>query len=491
MIKREVMEIVNEYLGIALNKGAGFVAHPIFWNVFENEKSKKLKDLFGDKLIIEKEVEIQKTAVDIRKELENAGLSGKIRRALDPCWMDYVRNYFPYDYHGGKDSEANILHSSSRNLLDLTSDYCLAEPNVSYTREIKHPETGKMIKIQGGSKIMKSMKFFISDKTVLEGLQTEYSQIMNTKTIKGTLCLSIHPLDYLTASVNQNGWTSCYNTIEKGEWCASTLSLISSPNTMIAYLKSTHDMNVGGLKWNNKRWRSYVTLNEDNELVHIGRNYPYCNEELMDKVVSIVGELTNKSYGDLADSEGRVSVYTPENMYNDASEGDIYTYITKDWAESSEDIEISPIGAICPVCGTEYDDCEFDIVCGDCSDGNRCIDCDRCLGEGGHWVESREGYVCECCYDNNYSSCEHCDESYHSEDVHRVGNAFREDGGRSTWYGATPHYWFEYWCESCIEQEVEAGTVVKCSDCGEYVKYEVSNEEEEFVCRDCKERKGE
>ena len=327
-----------------------FKAHENLWKAFETAKSKKLAELFGDKLIIEKEVVIKKEPRDIRRELEEeVDITAKIRKALDPEWKKIADDYSPYwSINPGSDIEKIRISETWETLRFAFKADALSHGEIQRDYIAYHPTTGKKIKIQKGSKPMRVLKNFISDAKALDEIQTAYSRVMNTKTIKGVLCLSIHPLDYLTVSVNKSNWSSCYNTLDEGAWCASTLSLISSPNTMVAYLKADKDADYNGIEWNNKRWRMYVSLNHNNELIHCGKQYPYSSEALLAETAIMTGELTSRKYRNGECEAGRVVIETPENMYNDASfGGDLTTFITKDWEHEDEVIQISNIGSIC------------------------------------------------------------------------------------------------------------------------------------------------
>jgi hypothetical protein len=55
-------------------------------------------------------------------------------------------------------------------------------------------------------KLAKAFKFFTDSKTVLYDLQNRASQIIQEDKVEGTLCLSVHPLDFLSSSMNTYNW---------------------------------------------------------------------------------------------------------------------------------------------------------------------------------------------------------------------------------------------------------------------------------------------
>ena len=479
MLNKEVINITNEYLGMVYGLD-NFKAHENLWKAFETAKSEKLAELFGDKLIIEKEVVIKKELRDIRRELEEElNLSFKIFQALDPEWKQIADGYYPaWSVNPGSDVETARKSETWQTLRYAFQADALSRGEIQRDYIAYHPTTGKKIKIQKGSKPMRVLKNFISDAKALDEIQTAYSRVMNTKTIKGVLCLSIHPLDYLTVSVNKSNWSSCYNTLDAGAWCASTLSLISSPNTMVAYLKADKDADYNGIEWNNKRWRMYVSLNHNNELVHCGKQYPYCSEALLAETVTMTGELTGRKYSDGDCEAGRVVIETPENMYNDASfSGDLTTFITKDWEDEDEAIYISNIGSVCPICGDYYNDMEFSITCNDCYRGEKCDDCGCAINDdNSYWIESTGVRVCECCVDNNYTWCERCDEYHPNDSMVKVFTEARPDAGEQRWFGTVPNYYEEWFCEDCVQRMIEE-THSACANCDMVAPVDTIDEE--------------
>ena len=69
---------------------------------------------------------------------------------------------------------------------------------------------GKWVEVPIGMKLIKAFKFFISDKVLLHHIQDEASMIIQENKLTGYLCLSVHPLDYLSSSENQCNWRSCH-----------------------------------------------------------------------------------------------------------------------------------------------------------------------------------------------------------------------------------------------------------------------------------------
>ena len=173
MLNKEVINITNEYLGMVYGLD-NFKAHENLWKAFETAKSEKLAELFGDKLIIEKEVVIKKELRDIRRELEEeVDITAKILKALDPEWKKIADDYYPVFWRGDSDDVEMARKSETWQTLryafqaDSLSHGEIQRDYVAY-----HPTTGKKIKIQKGSKPMRVLKNFISDAKALNEIQT-------------------------------------------------------------------------------------------------------------------------------------------------------------------------------------------------------------------------------------------------------------------------------------------------------------------------------
>jgi hypothetical protein len=102
-------------------------------------------------------------------------------------FQEYIQNLFNDYYH----PLAKFLrHLSIEEFYanSILEDYIISE------RDNK--------KIQKGSKIVKSFKYFIEDKQLLTDLQNKASEIIQENKVEGYLTFSVHPLDFLSSSEN-------------------------------------------------------------------------------------------------------------------------------------------------------------------------------------------------------------------------------------------------------------------------------------------------
>ena len=110
------------------------------------------------------------------------------------------------------------------------------EANLDSFYENKVSTNDKMPK---GMKLLKAFKYFEKNQTALRNIQDMASQIIQEDKIKGTLCFSVHPLDYLSSSENTYNWRSCHSL--DGEYRAGNLSYMVDNSTFLIYLKGADD----------------------------------------------------------------------------------------------------------------------------------------------------------------------------------------------------------------------------------------------------------
>lgn len=147
-------------------------------------------------------------------------------------------------------------------------------------RVVKEYEAPDGTKISVGMKLLKAFKFFEEDKNVLDMLQTSASMIIQEDKIEGILCLSVHPLDYLSVSENTHNWRSCHAL--DGEYRGGNLSYMKDKTTVICYLRSKNMEKLNNfpdsVKWNSKKWRVLLYFSENWGMLFAGRQYPFSSD---------------------------------------------------------------------------------------------------------------------------------------------------------------------------------------------------------------------
>lgn len=210
---------------------------------------------FGNKLIYECPEEIEITISPQQKHL------------LFLEFLEAIENYkyyFNFDWNNITDEEVRNVIEFLENNEEGFYDNCVKW----YSEEYKC--------IKKGAKLVRSLKHFIKDKDVLVAIQDAASRYIQMNKIKGYLCLSVHPLDFLSLSDNSANWSSCHSLTS--ERCAGNLSYMCDYGTVICYIKSSNNDFVfpnTNISWNNKKWRMLLYTNNTNSLIVTGRQYPY------------------------------------------------------------------------------------------------------------------------------------------------------------------------------------------------------------------------
>ena len=157
--------------------------------------------------------------------------------------------------------------------------------------------------IPKGMKLVKAFKFFESDKATLASIQDCASRVIQENKIEGTLCFSVHPLDYLSSSMNTYNWRSCHSL--DGEYRAGNLSYMVDKHTILCYLKGADNVILplfpNDVPWNSKKWRMLLYVSEYWDMVFAGRQYPFTSTPGLEIVrMELLTALYDNSARDLA-----------------------------------------------------------------------------------------------------------------------------------------------------------------------------------------------
>ena len=152
------------------------------------------------------------------------------------------------------------------------------------------------LNIPKGMKLIKAFKFFEKDKAILNHMQDLASQYIQENKIKGTLCFSVHPLDFLSSSENTYNWRSCHAL--DGEYRAGNLSYMTDDVTFMVYLKGADNEKLPNfpmyVPWNSKKWRMLLHARPDDSLMFAGRQYPFSSKNGIEIVLNIYNNLVGK-----------------------------------------------------------------------------------------------------------------------------------------------------------------------------------------------------
>lgn len=335
----------------------------------------------------------------------------------------------------------------------IENEECLYENKVGYSRNSKIPE---------GMKISKAMKFFVDDKELLDTFQTALSRMIQEEKITGTLCFSVHPLDYLSLSENAHNWRSCHAL--DGDYRAGNLAYMIDSSTIVCYLKTTHELEKlphfpYTVPWNSKKWRMLLFVSEKNNGLFAGRHYPFFSEVLMDECKRIFLSQSNNpgweewtawhndsikriefeshnedsfSFNERIFMNGTVSkkkslmTSSPDDLhFNDLLKSSCYKpyYAWRTWPqEKSMFFTIGDKPVPCCKCGKGTVKMTDAMICNDCLESDdyhcTCYECGDLIREDdAYYIDHGGFYVCESCFSNYYGYCSHCEETYNLDDL--------------------------------------------------------------------------
>lgn len=316
--------------------------------------------LFGEELIIKKDVEVGISRREAEAELRS--ICTKINSYLES--LDILGNTDDGEYS----TWFNFVTAS-----ELYSN--LSE----YKQGYKKGE--KTVIINKGTKIFKSLRKageLVEDREEYDKKMEEYrieaSMILGRKTKKKTICLSIHPLDYLTMSDNNHGWCSCLSLKDRGCYSSGVFEALRDKHTIVAYIEGTTPMKItSDLTWNSKSWRVLIHHKESHgeQFFLKNKEYPYSSETSEQGAMEIVKEvfklpkLYDITMQDILSIETNYLYNDPNNDF-DATKG----YSTQDikfaWYKVPMSLATQQTG-VCPCgrCGMLGDE---DYVCGHCLD---------------------------------------------------------------------------------------------------------------------------
>lgn len=320
------------------------------------------------------------------------------------------------------------------------------------------------VKINIGAKLVKAFKYFEDDKILLDTFQTVASRIIQEDKVEGTLCFSVHPLDYLSSSENTYNWRSCHAL--DGDYRAGNLSYMVDSTTIICYIKGANNVILPSfphdVPWNSKKWRMLLFLSQDRDMVIAGRQYPFSSESglqcIHDHLTAALGcpedEFTswrNDMITEVNTSNGRLhylsSRYIPVNHklyewekiikdakntlnFNDLLLSSCYTKpyysIKNNWWVYRDEPDFTIGGEVkCLCCDQERIIDPNMMVCRHCADQYGLYDDESCECSccGRHiydddWYEVEGEVICSNCYSTECFVCDECEEVHFNDQRH-------------------------------------------------------------------------
>ena len=384
------------------------------WNTAKNHL---YQDVFGGQLILKRQITYSANVTEIVNEMYQACDLGEIPRDADRVrnqWRDFCHSKYLQ-----KDGQVGWLYASD--IIDFNN---LVEGKIAtgnFSIDLPKPDgTSRVYNITSESKPFRVMRRIIKafpECGISEEAFRHFSDWVTTfsgsKEIHGNLCLSIHPMDYITMSDNNCDWSSCMSWEDNGCYRGGTVEMMNSPMVVVAYLESSTPMHIFGKEWNSKKWRTLLIVNP--KFLCSIKSYPFQQDHLTKIALDWVNELchgkyTEKSYDvcpwrtndiELDDSRNIQITIEPHcnRMYNDFGS-------TTHWMK----IDKNEVEEIYESRKEKFYDFNY-------SGASECMTCGKIDGEFSH-ENDEEALSCLDCFDPEPTvDCYYCGESFHEDDM--------------------------------------------------------------------------
>lgn len=426
------MKAYGEAGGCPMDYGVITVDHFLrFWDIHKQDLIK----FMGNKLIAEKDLDIEYPGVLLWAEIESKLFHEKLTFVTE--FFEMTRQFYDKNYE---------VYTCLTELLSVET-LC----NNIYSDDsvmIPVPDGGRPIALNRGCKAMKVLAKIANafELNGFEEFRLRHSMVLNHKRFKGTLCVSIHPLDYMTMSDNLYNWDSCMSWQKPGEYRQGTVESMNTDWVVVTYLKGDEDMPLwkDGPTWNNKRWRQLFYVCPD--LVTDIRGYPYDDIVLREEVFKMLRELMETNvpewnWGTEAHevrAGGRMNIIDNHQMrlyinnhimYNDYT-GVHVMYVSPSLLEHlfyhNEYTLFFSGETACIHCGEDWTEryekfnTEY-LMCPECSGEYICDHCGESFNESDLvYFEDGDDTVCSYCASRIGERCTCCGDWYHDYNINNV-----------------------------------------------------------------------
>lgn len=402
--KEYITEYIEKWGGI--NSPVKLKA-PLNYILREWNKSKQtLFDIFGEKLMLEKEIQVED------------GDNKKIREVSE----------YLYSFNPGINFIKNLRKLFELNNIYFDDSYAtkhaiynLIQAYQLFTNRVAkgftyHNKDGKIVKVPEGAKVMKVLQKMAKefDLPDFEIFRNHISRITEVRKSKIKFTLSIHPLDYMTMSDNANCWESCMNwTQGPGSYRAGTIEMMNSPLVVVAYIttKPYYPANTS-IEWTSKSWRELIIVHP-NAICSV-KSYPYYNiafdKALVNWLADLVEEKTEWRYNRKKPQESLDSCSYIE-AWQDKEDKDnhfLLDFATNEMYNDFGNTENYGIFSINPP------DNKYRTFAINYSGLMTCV----CCGEDAYWSDDTKMVVCEDCGPSTYCYC--CGERVNTNDAIKV-----------------------------------------------------------------------
>ena len=405
-----------------------------FLRFWEYNKRERMSKVFGEHLILKKKINILAEDDELCYEMEE--LFDELPFTEIPTKIGDMLSlnnniHTPNIRYVGYTAPHSIGYFLEKELFNATA--LINNKYQGPTLELKMP-SGSIFKLVNGCKAVKAIGRLAKEAgitDIFESFRIKQSQIMNDAKLSAHMCLSIHPLDYMTASYNDNNWHSCMNW-EGGDYRRGVIEMMNSPYVIVAYLESTHNnlsfwVNGEHQTWNSKKWREFIIVSDEG--IFGIKGYPFWNRNLEAVALEWVRDLFstedmqfsskvttwkfkdyyNKIDDPSANSSVSVEMVCGPAMYNDFYSGNEYQAVLRANYQMDNYISINYSGeSECVSCGEEgYFNDPSSLGCERCTSHCVCRWCGDVISESDA-IYVQDGVFCHFCYEHNIPRCDCC-----------------------------------------------------------------------------------
>lgn len=269
-----------------------------------SHSNQNLYKLLGESFIHTKKIEFAKSSSELSREILDELFSMPFKEKYHIFYQDYILPLY----------EDNKITNEEKQFFNHLFDMCnILNNKIAIGIKYRREGCDKLLQIQKGSKPMKACQkvidYFKGEfdfEDTFEEFRLKHSLILNDKILKGELCFSIHPLDYMTMSDNGYGWSSCMSWTGEGCYRVGTIEMMNSNNVICCYLRGGSDYYFSNQEreseerenytWRgNKRWRNLAYVTKD--IIMSGKSYPYSSKELSTMIITELRDLAKKNLG--------------------------------------------------------------------------------------------------------------------------------------------------------------------------------------------------
>lgn len=259
-------------------------------------KAVSLIDLFDGKLILEKEIDIDELTSNekYREVSRNTKINNFLNLMHEKIIAMKEKNYI--SYHAGSYSLTAAVDCQYDEIFDnklshtIKLDFVVYKDSSCSEQVMAYKKT--FVKSTKVTKLYSFLAEFLDMSAEYEEFRIAQSMLRNCKN-KITLCLSIHPLDYMTMSDNTYNWSSCMSWRDRGCYRAGTVEMMNSEIVVVAYVKGSELFTWrNDYTWNSKRWRELFIIDlNDNGVITEVKPYPYVHTAYSKAILSWIEEL--------------------------------------------------------------------------------------------------------------------------------------------------------------------------------------------------------